>query len=472
MLAENLQIENVQNESSELNVMGNLSHKRVLVVGLGKTGLSCARYLSTQGVEVAITDSRDHPPALDELQEAYPDMAIFVGGFNAEAFKRATCLIVSPGISLREPLIVEARARGAEIVGDIELFARNANAPVIAITGSNGKSTVTSLLGEMAKVAGLDVRVGGNIGVPALDLLHEPRPDLYVLELSSFQLETTESLNACAAAILNISEDHMDRYHDLNDYIAAKAKVYYGTGTLVVNLDDERVMSVANLIREGRDLSGFTANKPEAKEFGICNKRSSKSENYLCFGDKQLLAVSELKIKGTHNVVNALAALALGKEANIPFDAMLVALKEFPGLPHRSQWVAEKNGVAWYNDSKATNVGAAIAAINGTQENSIILIAGGQAKGQDFSPLKDVVKNKVKHIVLLGEDAELLNTELSDYTEISFVTDLPQAVRKANEIAIKGDAVLLSPACASFDMYSGYEQRGDLFVIAVKEALQ
>ena len=453
----------------DIDNMDTLSHKRVLIVGLGKTGLSCARYLSEHGVEVAITDSRDHPLALDELQETYPDIAIFVGGFNSEAFNRATCLIVSPGISLHEPLIVEARARGVEIIGDIELFARNANAPVIAITGSNGKSTVTSLLGAMAKAAGLDVRVGGNIGVPALDLLHEPRPDLYVLELSSFQLETTESLNACAAAILNISEDHMDRYHDLSDYTAAKAKVYYGTGTLVVNLDDERVMATVKLIRQGRALIGFTASAPEEMQFGI---NSKNDEDYLCYENEFLLPVSELKIKGKHNIVNGLAALALGQEANIPLDAMLAALKEFPGLPHRSQWIAEKNGVAWYNDSKATNVGAAIAAIDGIHANKIILIAGGQAKGQDFSPLKEVVENKVKHLILLGEDAKLLNAELSDYTEVSFVNDLSQAVKKANEVAIAGDAVLLSPACASFDMYSGYEQRGDMFIIAVKEVLQ
>lgn len=464
MLAEKLQTEN-----NDIENMDNLAHKRVLIVGLGQTGFSCARYLSEQGVEVAVTDSREHPPALDELQASYPDIAIFVGGFSSEAFKRATCLIVSPGISLREPLIVEARARGAEIVGDIELFARNANAPVIAITGSNGKSTVTSLLGEMAKASGLDVRVGGNIGVPALDLLHEPRPDLYILELSSFQLETTESLNATAAAILNISEDHMDRYHDLNDYTAAKAKVYYGTGTLIVNLDDERVMATVNLIRQGRDVLGFTANTPKENQFGVCEENK---QEFLCFGNEKLLPVAELKIKGKHNVVNALAALALGKTANISLEGMLTALKEFPGLAHRSQWVAEKKGVAWYNDSKATNVGAAIAAINGIEADNIILIAGGQAKGQDFSPLKDVVKNKVKHLILLGEDAELLNKELSACVEVSFVSDMTQAVKKANEVAAEGDAVLLSPACASFDMFTGYEQRGDSFVIAVKEVLQ
>lgn len=463
MLAEKLQL-----ESNDIETMDTLSHKRVLIVGLGKTGLSCARYLSQHGVEVAVTDSRDHPPALDELQDAFPDIAIFVGGFSAEAFERATCLIVSPGISLREPLIAEARARGAEIVGDIELFARNANAPVIAITGSNGKSTVTSLLGEMAEAAGLDVRVGGNIGVPALDLLHDPKPDLYVLELSSFQLETTESLNACAAAILNISEDHMDRYQDINDYTAAKAKVYYGTGALIVNLDDEAVMATVKLIRQGRELLGFTKNKPAENQFGICLK---DKQEYLCYGSEALIAISELKIKGKHNVVNALAALALGKEANIPFAEMLAALKEFTGLPHRSQWIAEKNNISWYNDSKATNVGASIAAINGIDANNIILIAGGQGKGQDFSPLKDVVKNKVNHLILLGEDAGLLNAELAEYANVIFVKNIKQAVDKANEVAMPGDAVLLSPACASFDMFTGYEQRGDAFIIAVKEVL-
>ncbi len=464
MLAENLQL-----VGNETDYMDTLSHKRVLIVGLGKTGLSCARYLSEHRIEVAVTDSREHPPALDELQEFYPDIAVFVGGFNSEAFKRATCLIVSPGISLREPLISEARARGVEIIGDIELFARNVDAPVIAITGSNGKSTVTTLLGEMAQVAGLDVRVGGNIGVPALDLLHEPHPDLYILELSSFQLETTESLNARAAVILNISEDHMDRYSNLNDYTAAKAKVYYGSGTLVVNLDDEAVMATANLVRKGRDLVGFTEKKPLENQFGIC---IDNEQEYLCYENELLLAVSELKIKGKHNVVNALAALALGKEVNIPLDAMIVALKKFTGLPHRSQWVAEKNGVAWYNDSKATNVGAAIAAINGIDANGIILIAGGQAKGQDFSPLKNVVKDKVKHLLLLGEDAELINNELSAYTDVVFVKDLMQAVTKANEMAVAGNVVLLSPACASFDMFSGYEQRGETFIQAVSEVLQ
>lgn len=464
MLAEYQQV-----TGNEKVSMGNLSKKRVLIVGLGKTGFSCARYLSKRGIEVAVTDSREHPPALDELQESYPDIAVFVGGFSPEAFQRATCLIVSPGISIREPLIAEARVRGVEIIGDIELFARNANAPVIAITGSNGKSTVTALVGEMAKAANLDVRVGGNIGIPALDLLHEPRPDLYVLELSSFQLETTDSLDARAAAILNISEDHMDRYHDLTDYTAAKAKVYHGTGALIVNFDDARVMATVNLVRHGRSLTGFTASKPKKHQFGVQVKNA---EDWLCYEDEFLLPASELKIKGKHNVVNALAALALGKEAGISFDAMLKALREFPGLPHRSQWIAEKNNIAWYNDSKATNVGAAIAAISGIPANKLILIAGGQSKGQDFTPLKEVVSQRVRHLILLGQDAEIINTALKDCTKISFVADMSEAVNKAEQLASSGDAVLLSPACASFDMFTGYEQRGEIFVKLVKEILQ
>ncbi|MFK5913212.1 MAG: UDP-N-acetylmuramoyl-L-alanine--D-glutamate ligase [Woeseiaceae bacterium] len=464
MLAEKLQL-----ESQDISHMGNLSHKRVLVVGLGQTGFSCARYLMEQGVEVAVTDSREAPPALNDLKQAYPDIAVFVGGFNVEAFNRATCLIVSPGISLREPLIVEARARGVEIVGDIELFARNADAPVIAITGSNGKTTVTSLLGAMAKASNLDVRVGGNIGVPALDLLHEPKPDLYILELSSFQLETTESLNACAAAILNLSEDHMDRYQDLNDYTAAKAKIYHGSGSLIVNLDDERVVATVKFIRQGRDVVGFTEHAPEENQFGICE---ADNETYLCCGKEKLISEKELKIKGRHNIANALAALALGKEAGLPIEGMLKALKEFKGLAHRCQWVAENQGVVWFNDSKATNVGAALAAIKGILANNIILIAGGQGKGQDFTPLQDAIKSNVSHLILLGEDAELLEEALVEFTKISTVADMDEAITKAHEFAKAGDAVLLSPACASFDMFSGYEERGNVFIAKVNEVLQ
>ncbi len=449
--------------------MDNLEDKRVLIVGLGKTGLSCARYLCARGVEVAVTDSRAHPPALDELQAAYPDIAVFVGGFEPEAFSRADCLIVSPGISLREPLIAEARVRGVEVIGDIELFARNANAPVVAITGSNGKTTVTTLLGQMARAAGMDVRVGGNIGTPALDLLHEPKPDLYVLELSSFQLETTEHLDAVAAAILNISEDHMDRYQNINDYSAAKAKVYHGSGTLVVNLDDDKVTQIVSRFRQGRAMTGFTLNTPEPGQFGVCRK---KDESGLCYGNDLLLPLDDIRIKGRHNIANILAALALGHAAGVPLDAALQAVRDFGGLPHRCQWIAEQQGVNWYNDSKATNVGATLAALNGIDADNIILIAGGQGKGQDFSPLKPIIAQRVKHLFLLGEDAPLLQQSFDGLTGITCVDSLQQAVKQADAMAATGDVILLSPACASFDMFSGYEQRGEQFIAAVMEVVQ
>lgn len=445
-----------------------MREKRVLIVGLGKTGLSCARYLATHQIEVAVTDTRDHPPGLDELQHELPDLAVFVGGFASEAFSRADILVVSPGISVRTPLIAEARARGAEVIGDIELFARNVNAPVVAITGSNGKSTVTSLLGEMAKSAGIDVRVGGNIGTPALDLLHEPVPQLYVLELSSFQLETTNSLNAAAAAILNISEDHMDRYDDLRDYAAAKAKIYLGSGTLVVNWDDARVNATVQMMGKGREVVGFSLQEPAGNDFGLCQKNA---QHWLCTAQQMLLPVDEMRIKGMHNVANALAALALGRAVGIAMEPMLETLKSYPGLPHRSQWVAEIDQVNWFNDSKATNVGAAIAAINGIPGNQLVLLAGGQGKGQDFTLLRDALSQRVRTVILFGQDADIIEKAIKGCVAIVRVKDMQEAVITARDIAQPGDAVLLSPACASFDMYNGYDHRGNDFASKVRGLL-
>ena len=454
--------------SNEDNNVKKFSHERVLIVGLGKTGLSCVRFLYEKGIEVAITDTRVSPPGLDELQEDYPDVAAFVGGFNEDAFTRASCLVVSPGVSIHEPLIAEARTRGVEVIGDVELFARNADGPVIAITGSNGKSTVTTLVGEIAKSAGLDVRVGGNIGVPALDLLHEPKPDLYVLELSSFQLETTSSLRAQAAVILNISEDHMDRYDDLEDYTAAKARVYHGAKSLIVNKDDNRVMATVKLISQGRRIVPFTLQKPKEKEFGLFEENGIE---YLGYGNEKIISLEHVKLKGSHNYSNILASFALAHEAGIGFDAMKNAVENFYGLAHRSQWVAEVNNITWINDSKATNVGAAIAAIEGIPAEGIILLAGGQGKGQDFEPLVQPVKEKVKLVLLFGQDAPRLNDVLSNVTETRLVRDLAEAINIAKQEAVAGNVVLLSPACASFDMFNGYEDRGNQFAKIVKEVL-
>ncbi|MGW8227576.1 MAG: UDP-N-acetylmuramoyl-L-alanine--D-glutamate ligase [Gammaproteobacteria bacterium] len=439
-------------------------NKRILIVGLGTTGLSCARFLTTQGAEIAITDSRANPPSLETLRSELPDVAVFVGGFDPSAFARADCLVVSPGVSLREPLIIEARARGAEILGDIEIFAHFAKAPVIAITGSNGKSTVTTLVAEMARESGLNTGMGGNIGTPALDLLAQ-EPDLYVLELSSFQLETTSSLEPAAAVILNISEDHMDRYSCLSDYTAAKVRIYHGGGALVINQDDALVRATLAMVQHGRAVVRFGLEEPADDDFGLCEH---DGETWLCRGSEPLLPEQELKIKGRHNTANALAALALGHVAGLSQSAMLRVLQRFTGLPHRCQWVRERQGVVWYNDSKATNVGAALAAIEGIPALKLVLIAGGQGKGQDFSPMREAVSRHCRAVVLLGEDAPRLQQILADAVPLIYVASLVEAVTTAAKLAQPGDAVLLSPACASFDMFKGYADRGEQFISAVE----
>lgn len=439
-------------------------HKRILIVGLGATGLSCARFLNAQGAEIAVTDSRSAPPGLEILREELPDIAVFVGGFDSDAFMSAEVLVVSPGVSLREPLIIEARARGVEILGDVEIFAHYAQAPVIAITGSNGKSTVTSLVAEMARESGVKTSVGGNIGTPVLDLLSE-QPELYVLELSSFQLETTTSLEAAAAVILNISEDHLDRYSSLSDYTAAKVRIYHGEGALVVNRDDPLVRATLALVKHGRRVLRFGLDQPAADDFGLCD---DDGETWLCRGQERLMPERDLKIKGRHNTANALAALALGQLAGLKLPAMVRVLQRFPGLPHRCQWVRERHGVIWYNDSKATNVGAALAAIRGIPAHKLVLIAGGQGKGQDFTPLRDAVAEHCRAVVLLGEDAPRLQQELANTVPFILVSSLTEAVTEAAKLAERDDAVLLSPACASFDMFSNYVQRGEQFIQAVE----
>ncbi|MES9927302.1 MAG: UDP-N-acetylmuramoyl-L-alanine--D-glutamate ligase, partial [Candidatus Thiodiazotropha sp. 6PDIVS] len=331
---------------------------KTLIVGLGKTGLSCARYLAAQGVSLAMTDSRESPPGLEALRQELPDMALFLGGFQAEVFEAASRLVVSPGLSLDHPLIQAAKQRGVEVIGDVELFARVVSAPVIAITGSNGKSTVTSLLGEMARTAGIKVAVGGNLGEPALDLLDDD-VELYILELSSFQLESTFSLKLRAAVVLNVSADHMDRYRDLDDYAETKAKVYHQAEIRVINRDDPIVMK---MVDDQSSPLGFTLNSPEGSDFGL---HELDGVIWLSEGHSLLMPVSELRIPGRHNYANALAALALGSAAGLAQNDMLAALRIFKGLPHRTQWVADKQGLRWFNDSKGTNVGATISALLG-----------------------------------------------------------------------------------------------------------
>lgn len=436
---------------------------KTLIVGLGKTGLSCARYLAARGVPAAVIDSREQPPGLAALREELPDTALFLGGFEPAVFREADRLVVSPGISLREPEIREAQERGVEVLGDVELFAREAAAPVVAITGSNGKSTVTTLVGEMAREAGLQVKVGGNLGEPVLNLLH-PESELYVLELSSFQLETTSSLRPIAAAVLNVSADHMDRYRDVEEYAAAKERVYRGAVHKVFNRDDPLVMKMARA--EEGDLF-FSLGKPVADGFGL---RRIAGNEWLCQDERELLPAAELLIPGRHNLANALAALALGTVLNLPEVAMLAALRRFRGLPHRTQFVAEQEGVRWYNDSKGTNVGATIAALEGLAERDsrTVLIAGGDCKGADFSPLAPVVTRTARAVILIGRDAPELEQALAGTVPLLRAGDLTEAVALAAEQARPGDRVLLSPACASFDMFRNFEERGERFMEAVR----
>ncbi len=439
-----------------------------LVVGLGNTGLSIARYLAARGESFAVADSRANPPGLEQWQSEFAAVPLHLGPFEAALFTAAARLVLSPGVPVHEPAVAAALQHGVEVVGDIELFARDADAPVVGITGSNGKSTVTTLLGEMAQAAGRKVRVGGNLGTPALALLQESvdvgAPDCYVLELSSFQLETTVSLRCRAAALLNLSSDHLDRHFDMAAYAAIKRRVFGGDGIMVLNADDARVRAMAE---EGRDIRWFTLGEPhEPHEYGVC---TSDGRPWLCCGGEPLLAADELHIAGRHNWANALAALALGDAIGLPRQAMCDVLRRFPGLPHRCQWVAESNGVNWYDDSKGTNVGSTLAALSGMPGDKVVLIAGGDGKGQDFSPLKTVVAARARAVVLIGRDAPLIEQALADAAPVIHAGfSMEQAVTECARLAQPGDSVLLSPACASFDMFNNYLHRAEVFVAAVR----
>ncbi len=437
-------------------------HFDMVIVGLGKTGLSCVRYLSQQGLNIAVTDSRDEPPELAVLKKEFKSIPVYPGGISAEILLAADQIVLSPGISLENDSIKQAIKHGIPVVGDIELFCQQAKAPIIAISGSNGKSTVTTLVAEMTRQAGLKTCVGGNLGTPALELLGESTPDVYVLELSSFQLETTFSLNALASVVLNVSPDHMDRYRSLDDYIGAKNKIYSGQGLMVINQDD---VVVKAMLDDSRRYLTFSLSKPERDNFGIIK---DNGDIYLCQADKKIINQKDLAIKGEHNIANALAAMALASSVNVPNEVMAEVLKSFNGLEHRCQLVKTINNISWYNDSKATNVGASIASIKGLCElGNIILIAGGDSKGADLSSLTSVVRQHVKHVLLMGIDANKLADVIGEAAPYEFVVDMDEAVRCANQIAASGDLVLLAPACASLDMYKNYQERGDMFVSAI-----
>ncbi|TNE80116.1 MAG: UDP-N-acetylmuramoyl-L-alanine--D-glutamate ligase [Gammaproteobacteria bacterium] len=438
------------------------SSKLKVVVGIGVTGLSVARHLSRLGERFAMCDTRQQPPQLEQLQSELPDVPVMLGELSADALLDADEVILSPGLTRQHPAVQQALVAGIPVINDIELFARAAAAPIVAITGSNGKSTVTTLVGEMCAEAGIKAGVGGNLGVPALDLL-DPASRLYVLELSSFQLESVQALNAEVAVVLNISADHMDRYKGLLDYHQAKHRIFIGARQVVVNRDDPLTTP---LVPDGIKQWSFGLGQPDFKGFGL---RQYQGESWLYYQFDPLMPEKELALKGRHNCANALAALALGTACGLPMEAMLATLRRFRGLEHRCQVVAERAGVTYINDSKATNVGATLAAIDGLAEGeNLILIAGGQGKGQDFAPLAAALPGSVKQLVLIGEDAPAIDRAVNGNVDTVHATGLAAAVAAASQIASTGDIVLLSPACASFDMFQGFEDRGRQFVAAVE----
>ena len=471
-----------------------LTGKHYLVVGLGLSGVSALRYLVRAGAAVTVTDSRTEPAGIEALKKEFAEVSFQLGAFGApEPLTQFTEAVVSPGVDLREPFVQQLVAANVPVIGDVELFARAAKAPVIGITGSNGKSTVTTLLGEMAKATGLVTAVGGNLGTPALDLLAD-EVELYVLELSSFQLETTHSLRCKAATVLNISEDHLDRHGTMATYTAAKARILEGCGFVVLNRDDAAVMALAPTDAAtrwtfGLDAPEWSSLRPGDHHLALFRKGSLEGIDHDVIGlramppagmvgaperfEQGLYPASEVKIAGSHNACNVMAAIALSfafpvaTSASDDVTAALKAIGEFTGLPHRCAFVAEIAGARWYNDSKGTNVGSTLAAIKGLPA-PVVWLGGGQGKGQDFSPLAPALAAKGSAAVLFGEDAAKIEESILGSLPVYREATMQAAVARARTLTTQGASVLLSPACASFDQFKNYLDRGEKFEAAVR----
>ena len=448
---------------------GSLANERTLVVGLGTSGLAAARFLASRGKDVLVIDSRANPPGLEALRAAQPELQVVLESLHPRWLDGVSQVVISPGLGLDIGIVAEARRRGIPLVSEIELFARAVRAPVVAVTGSNGKSTVVTLLERMLAAAGVRVAAGGNLGPAAVDLLSD-QPEVYVLELSSFQLETTRSLRPGAAAVLNVSADHLDRHGSLERYAAVKARLLRAARVPVFNWDDPIVRAMG-----AEYPGGIPFSAREYLDRGYCAV-PHRGERWLFRDARPVLPTSRLRIPGRHNESNALAALALADMVASDLSASaqahgLAALCEFPGLEHRCQWVAEEDGVTFINDSKGTNVGATVAALRGLP-GPLVLIAGGRAKGADFGTLADAAAGRVAGAVVMGEAGEALQQALSPVTSVVGADDMPSAVDRAAELAraagFRQVTVLLSPACASFDMFSDYQARGDAFVAAVE----
>ncbi len=454
--------------------MTHLKNKFVLVFGLGETGLSMVRWLSAQGARLRVADSRSEPPGLAEASKHVSAGQIFCGAFSDTLLEGIELIAISPGVPLRDPVVAKAVAKGIPVAGDIELFAQQLSVNglrqktrVLAITGANGKTTVTSMVEHLCKAASKDAVAAGNISPAVLDVVMArgaKQPEIWVLELSSFQLETTFNLNANAATVLNVSEDHLDRYASMDEYAAAKARIFHGDGVQVLNRDDAHSLGMA---LPGREIVTFGLDMPSGKDdWGV---EHASDGIWLVQGGKRLLEAGELQVTGLHNVANALSALALCTAIDLPLPVLLEALRNFKGLPHRVERVAEIDNITYFDDSKGTNVGATIAALQGLGRKAV-LIAGGEGKGQNFAPLNPAVAKHARAVVLIGRDAPLIGAVLNGCgVNVVQAKDMSDAVNLASRLALSGDAVLLSPACASFDMFRNYAHRAEVFVQAVHE---
>ena len=439
--------------------------RRVLILGLGDTGLSAVRWLAKRGARLRAADSRAAPPALGAVREAAPGLDVRLGAFDEALVEGVDTVVASPGLALREPVLRAALRRGIEVVGDVEIFARalrGSTARVIGVTGTNGKSTVTALAGAMGAAAGWRTIACGNIGLPVLDALDSPEgaaAECFAVELSSYQLETTSSLALDAAAMLNLTQDHMDRYDSLGEYAAAKARIFRHARVRVVNRDD----AVSRGMAAG-DTFSFGLGVPSSRaEWGL-----DAARRHLRRGSEDFLHLDAMKLQGLHNAANALAAHALMTAVDAPPAALAQAIREFAGLPHRSVVVAEARGIRFIDDSKGTNVGSTLAALEGATR-PVVLIAGGDGKGQDFAPLAPAVAKHARAVVLIGRDAPAIRAVLgASGVPLKGAATMDEAVAAAFELAQPGDDVLLSPACASLDMFRNYGHRGDVFAAAAR----
>lgn len=449
-------------------VIAQLRNKQILVLGAGLTGMSCVRFLTSQQLACHVNDSRETIIENEEFSQMFPACSLSLGAWDHQKIHEAQIILVSPGIDLAAEGLIDHIAKDCQVIGDVELFCQITDKPIIAVTGSNGKSTLVTLLTHIGTALGHKVALGGNIGVPVLEQLSD-QIDCYILELSSFQLETLQSMNAVAASVLNVSDDHLDRHKTLENYSEIKQRIYQQCETAVINRDDPLSFSQVN--RQSKPVISFGSDGGKTGEFGLIHQ---DSKLYLALGEEKLVSLEALPLAGVHNALNYLAALALGHCLGWPIEEMISHLSSFEGLAHRCQRIATSDNITWINDSKATNVGATLAAINGLSstliDNKLILIAGGDGKGADFSPLKTAINNAVSYVFTLGKDGE----EIAKLTENSQqVGSLTEAVSLAKQQANAGDIVLLSPACASIDMFKNFAQRGDMFtdaVIALQEA--